>query len=539
MNARSEPRAASPLPALAFALAVRLLLTFYWLTRFGGHLTESDAARTTLVIRSVFESGQLLPAGKPTYPYGYLYPAYVSALALLSGLDVLTWQQWLLPFAGLILTLLAFVLYLRLLGSPKWAACAVTLLNLQGDFLYTSQRGSHEKLDFMLIFLALAVIVLAALKTTSLRQRLALAAVYYLVILAENTEHVFFATTFTFTLLLAFLFWLAMRRRQQLQIMASPWVIYIALMSLLFSFLVIFYWYPPARAILYTSRDLLERVRLILFSAAEPPAELYSMVSANWVLPGAWLWLRVFDIFLFTTALIGWWRLVRLFFRRSEASDLSQASSHFWLLLLFPPFFLQNVAVVISDITGSVGEINNLQIRLIPLTAFVAAPLSAYAISHWAARLRQATARFATLRAIVVTLLSAVVLTLTLIKSVSEPLLANAWIFYTPAEEAGLAWLNQNIPYIEAEIGRRTPRVWAGPTFRLGDLWRQETWSTGDHRIPVFDRGQTTYTYVLLSPQVRLNTLRYHEALPNILNAQRIYVNGEVEIYYLPPEARP
>lgn len=533
-NTRPAPRAENPLPALAFALSVRLLLTLYWLARFGGYSNEGDAARTTTLIRTVLESGRLLPEGKPTYPYGFLYPAWVSALARLSGLDVLTLQQWLLPFLGLLLTLAAFVLYLHLLGSPRWAACAVTLLNLQGDFLYTSQRGSHEKVDFLLIFLALTVIILAAVRAKTLQERLALALAYYLIILAENSQHVFFASTFTFTLLLAFLLWLVMRRRQRLQIVASPWILYVALMSLLFTFLIVFYWYPPARTILYTSRDLIERIRLVFFSSAEPPAELYSTVGANWVLPGAWLWLRAFDVFLILAAVFGWLRLTRLFFRRDEIADRSRAQSYFWLLLLFPPFFLQNVVMVISDITGSAGEINNLQIRLIPLTAFVAAPLAAYALSQW--RPGAWLQRNRVVRSFIIALSTALVLTLTLIKSTSEPLLANAWIFHTPAEEAAVAWLNQAIPYIPEEVGRRTPRVWAGPDFRLGNVWRQEFWPPENLLIPISDQ---TYTYVLLSPQVRLDTLRYRQPLPNILSANRIYINGEAEIYYLPLEARP
>ncbi len=529
-----SPRSTNPLPALAFALGVRWLLTLYWFARFNGYLNEGDAARTTTVIRTVFETGQLLPTEKPTYPYGFLYPAYVSALAHLSGLDVLALQQWLLPFLGLLLTAVAFLLYLRLLGSPKWAACAVTFLNLQGDFLYTSQRGSHEKLDFILIFLALTIIVLAAVRATTIKERLALALAYYLIILAENSQHVFFASTFTFTLLLAFLLWLLMRRRQSLQVPATPWIIYIALMSLLFTFLIVFYWYPPARTILYTSRDLLERIRIVLFSAAEPPAELYSTVSANWVLPGAWLWLRAFDIFLILAAIFGWLRLARLFFHRDATADLSHAQSHFWLLLLFPPFFLQNVVMVLSDITGSAGEINNLQIRLIPLTAFVAAPLAAYALAHWSPRgfLQQNRAA----RSLALAALTILVVLFTFIKSTSEPLLSNTWIFYTSSEEAAIAWLNHTIPRISEEVGRRMPRLWAGPDFRLGNLWRQEFWPPENRLIPISNQS---YTYVLLSPQVRLATLRYRQPLPNILTAHRIYTNGETEIYYLPLEAQP
>ncbi len=536
MNISPSSRSTNPLPALAFALGVRWLLTLYWLARFNGHLAEGDAARTTSMIRSVFESEQLLPADKPIYPYGFLYPAWVSALAHLTGLDVLALQQWLLPFLGLLLTAVAFLLYLRLLGSPKWAACAVTFLNLQGDFLYTSQRGSHEKLDFILIFLALTIIVLAAVRATTLKERLALALAYYLIILAENSQHVFFASTFTFTLLLAFLLWLLMRRRQSLQVTAAPWIIYVALMSLLFTFLIVFYWYPPARTILYTSRDLLERIRLVLFSAAEPPAELYSTVSANWVLPGAWLWLRAFDIFLILAAIFGWLRLTRLFFHRDTAADLSRAQSYFWLLLLFPPFFLQNVVMILSDITGSAGEINNLQIRLIPLTAFVAAPLAAYALAHWSPRGFLQRNRAA--RSLALAALTILVVLFALIKSTSEPLLANAWIFYTSSEEAAIAWLHHTIPHISEEVGRRTPRLWAGPFFRIGKVWLQEYWPTIRNRVPVFD-NDTSYTYVFVSPLTRLNILRYHQSLPNVLTAHRIYTNGETEIYYLPLEARP
>ena len=64
MSLPSDKKTGNYLPALIFVVGFRLLLTFYWLARFGGFWLESDTSRTTVSIQAVLNSGALAPAGQ-------------------------------------------------------------------------------------------------------------------------------------------------------------------------------------------------------------------------------------------------------------------------------------------------------------------------------------------------------------------------------------------------------------------------------------------------------------------------------------------
>jgi hypothetical protein len=212
MNQAINKKTSSALPALLFVIGFRILIILYWLARYGGNWSEDDAARTTSTIDAVFTTGQLVPKESALYPNGFLYQVLVTVLAQFTGLSVVDVQRWVVPIMGITLTIVGFVFYLHIFRNPVLAAITTTALNLQGDFIYTTLRSSHEKVDFLLIFVSLLVLMISVQWFESWRQRVALAGVYYLVILAENTNNVFFASTFTVTLILSFLFWYGLTR---------------------------------------------------------------------------------------------------------------------------------------------------------------------------------------------------------------------------------------------------------------------------------------------------------------------------------------
>ncbi len=599
------------LTALAFVLGFRLLIISYWLARYGGNWAESDAARTTGTIISVFESGALAPAGRYLYLNGFLYQVLGAVLAQVTGLGVVDVQHWLMPLLGMALTFVAFIFYLRIFRSPTLAAIATTLLHLQGDFIYTTLRSSHEKVDFLLIFVSLLVLVLSVQWFESLRERLALAIVYYLVILAENTNNVFFASTFTVTLVLSFLLWYGLSRYAQRRLLSlrwiaaatgyallltiilvtfiyptetiitsatlglvltkwlviffavlaasllttfvlqgwhdrttatsnARWLLYVSIVSMIFIFLVIFVWYAPARSVVNITGSITERIRLFMVSPVSAPGGLLEIVSNAWIFPQAWLWLRMYDILLVLGAAIGWVVLVRNLPRSAShpqaAAPINKGT--FWLLVLLPAFVLQNVLFVLADLTGSVRDINNLQIRLIPFTALVAVPTATHALAQFLAwlRTRKTADRLAKIGLVAAAVLA---LILGLIKGTSEPLLANSWFFYTPAERAGVGWLNQSMPKFNFDTGRRAPLVWAGPDTRLGRVWQEQFWGSSRNALPLAYTLDAPYTYIFLSPGVRMLTERYSDPVPDLRDASLIYDNGGTQVYFRPPESQP
>jgi hypothetical protein len=607
MSQTTNNKPSSALPALLFVIAFRVLMILYWLARYGGNWAEDDQSRTTASIDAVFRTGALVPKDRFLYANGFLYQVFGTVLAQFTGLSVVDVQRWLMPMLGIVLTAVAFVFYLRIFRNSAIAAVVTTLLNLQGDFLYATLRSSHEKIDFLLIFVSLLVLVLSVQWFESWRERVALAAVYYFVILAENTNNVFFASTFTITLILSFLFWYGLIRYTRRRMMGLGWVIgaaifaflvtfilvtfistdivitsetlfrtlfkwflvffavfiaglltiffvqgwhwremiteaagaswllYVAIVSIVFVFIVIFVWYSPARSVVAVTGDITDRIRLFMVSPISEPGGLLKIVSASWVFPNAWLWLRIYDIVIMLTAGIGWiyliWRLRSA--APSAVSPVGTGTS--WLLILLPAFALQNMLFVLSDLTGSVGDINNLQIRLIPFTALVAVPTAVYTLIRFLSWLRTRRTAYK-LVSIGLVIATALALVLGLIKGTSEPLLSNAWFFYAPAERSGVAWLNQAVPQFDFELGRRTPTVWTGHDFRIGRFWLEQFWGSSRNILPLTSSLNTQYTYVFISPGVRMLSERYSQPIPDLQAAGLIYDNGVAKIYYRPQE---
>jgi hypothetical protein len=526
------------LPGLFFVLGFRFLLNLYWLTRLGGSWIEDDTSRTTAAAEGVLRSGELASQNFRLYTNGFLYEVYTPVYSLLSGMSIVDLQRWVFPFTSMLVVFLAYVFYLRIFQNPTTAAIACVLLNLQGDFIFTTLRGTHEKLDYILIFASFLLLALSVKWFDSFRERIALAIIYYLIILAQNTDNVFFASTFTTTLMLSFVFWWIISKFLNQKIPGSLWTFYIALVSSVFIFIVVFVWYPPARSVVLAASDIGERVRLFLFSATEAPADLLNLARSNWIFPNAWFVLRIYDILLMLIAGFGWIHLL-LNLRKKNSTEVSPLkTNYFWLIILLPSFALQNAVVVFTDLTGSAGDINNLQIRLIPLTAFLAAPTVAYVLFLFFKWVKHLAPQTQSVIFIIITVSSSVFMGLGLIKGTSEPLLANTWFFYSPAEYNGINWLNNKELILGFDFGRRTPRIWAGDDFRLGGLWLNDLWNASRAPIPVSGNIKDPYSLIFISPLTRLSAERGGISMPDLQDTNLVYDNGEVKIYFRPIESR-
>jgi hypothetical protein len=536
MDQKPEFRSVQTFFALVIAISVRILITVFWLSRFGGYWIEGDTSRITVSIEAIYNSGRLIPAQQRIYAYGFLYQIYGTVLSRITGLTVIELQTWLLPFIGIFLTFIAFVFYLHVLKRPSLACFATILLNLQGDFLLTTMRGSHEKLDYILIFCALLALGLTIVKNSSLTERIALAIIYYLMIMAESTTNVFFASTLIVTLLIAFIFWAIIKRITEDPFPGQTRLIYVILTAMIFVFLVIFTVYPPARTVLFTARDLTDRLRLMFLTSTEPSAELYQTVQESWTLPYAWILLRVYDILLLISAGIEWLFLFRQSLKKGSSIPLH--TDLFWLLILLPAFAIQNLGVVISDITGASGEVNNLQIRLIPLTVFIAAPLAATFILRIHKKTQSASSKHHWALSGSLAIFIPIIVFLALIKSTSEPSLSNIWLFYSKSESAGMEWLDNFIPRVDIGRGRLVPQAWMGPDSRLAELWLTSYIGPNEYQIPITNDLSSPYKYLFISPSIRLITERFHQVLPDFRSADIIYDNGDVQIYYYPVEFR-
>ena len=517
--------------SLFFAVTVRIVTALYWIVRYGQHWLEDDTARITAGILAVFQSGQLAPESGRIYANGFLYPVYGTFLAHLADITIIDLQIWGFIPLTVALTVVIFVFYKRILNNPVAAAAATVMINLQADFIFTSSRGTHEKIVYMLVCVSLIAITFSTMKARAVSQRIAFATVYYLSAFALSTTNVFFASTFTVMMIAVFLTWYVLATYTNKNKRLAIQLAYIASVSFIFVYLITFIIYPPAINVALVGVDLVGRVGKFLLSY-QPQETVYQAADQAWIFPRAWLFLRLFDLSLMALAAFGWLDLARKVIKQRDGKgDLP--TKYFWLLSLFPAFAIQNFLALLSDLTGSASDISNLQIRLAPLTAFVAAPLAIHTLQQlWARRPRQQNQR--RLATSSMALVMVVFLSMVLIKSTSEPMLSNTWLFYTPAEATGVSWLDEHIvlPFSE-EVGS-TSHVWAGSNFRVGRLWLNNYWNKTKGQIPVTSSSTEPYQFIFLSSTIRQLAARQHKPLPNILPALRVYDNGDTRIYLEP-----
>ena len=518
--------------ALAFVVTVRLMLGAYWIVRYGENWVEDDTSRMTSSILGVLQGGGLIPASGRLYPNGFLYTVYVTFIALINNVHVIELQKWLFLPMAVILTLLIFILYRRLLSNTTLAAVATVLITLQGDFLYSTTRGTTEKVIYALVAISLLVLAISLNRFHSIRERVAIAIVYYLLIFALSTANVFFASSFTVMLFLVPIIWLTLTYWKVLLPSRTKWLIYISLISFIFIYLVVFVIYPPAHTVVFEAHNSVVRLRSFLFSFEETPA-IYRFAINSWIFPQAWKVLHAYDGFLILTAAFGWLVFVRRLIR-DRGSRRSFDEGLFLLLGLFPAFAIQNAISLVSDVTGSQSDINNLQVRLIPLTAFAAAPLSAYALLMCFKRLKTKLIIFRMALATAILIISFFV-GVSLVKSTLEPLLSNIGLFFTSPEKSSVGWLNSHMPLLSFNSGRGTPGVWAGADFRLGRLWLNDYWGAERQLVPVISDEDEPYSYMLYSPEIRLYSSRLKRLMPDYRSAQKVYDNGDVQIYLKRP----
>jgi hypothetical protein len=216
-------------------------------------------------------------------------------------------------------------------------------------------------------------------------------------------------------------------------------------------YVIMFYIYPPAGAILGTLGGLRDRVATLLLGL-DTAYNPYAYVLSVWRHPLLLPLLSIFSYLVLLLALLAWFRLpVRLL---RQGTQPAQSAPLLLLWLLFPAFVVQLALAIAVDRTGWVG--GNLQVRLFPPTMLIAIPLAALELL-WLFR----ETRPARLRSLLIALSVVLVIWFSiaaLLKVTNEPLLNNRWLFYTRAEKQASLWAADHL---------RGSSTWVGLDIRL------------------------------------------------------------------------
>lgn len=571
------------LPVLvAFALVASI-----WL-RYDHPWAENDTVVLTSAARAVLHEGTITPSHN-AYDHGFAFPTLIASMAAVTGLSVQAVQLVVLPWLLLALSLVAFIAFRAVAGSARTGAIAALLLLVQPDFLFVSQRGSHEKMTWTLV-LALLYALITSLEGRRLRHVAPLVITFYLCGFALLSTNAFFGSSFTTIILLSLVGSVVVTRRffrVQTSRRLLPRLSYVFLVLTALTYVIVFYLYAPAETNLSNLGRVVDRLATLYLnvdtkvesrvesatqqgsnaqvSQSRSVTSPYSSVSIGWLSPLTFLLLTLFTWLMLLATVLAWLILAVTFVRRGVA----RSELPLFLIWAFTAAAgLQIALSVASDFAGALGA--NLQLRLFPVFAVFAIPLVVVTASRYRVPRRSPAVRYATIAIGVLvpmfvavaypalTLLVAIGVAMTLfvvlgwnssvwarrlaatvgmaafiyfaaaalLKATNDPIVSNKWTFYSESEAKGLAWANQSLP---------DQFVWADFDERIGTasgLEQRDQAATGAFWV----RNQSAIVrYLFSSDVIRDRAVRLRQTMPEVTSNDLIYTNGSTTIFHRVP----
>lgn len=553
MSTRTQgitPRTINWLVLFLFIYAVGVYA--YMTLRFVGNWGEGD---TTVVARGIFttEQAESIREAKRPYTNGSGYVALSVFLQDVTGLslqDMQTYVLQLLPALGVVVI---FVTYRLLIGRPVVALIATLFVFIQGDFLWVTWRGSHEKMTWILVCLCFYILARSFTVWKQPWMLLRYILLFYIIAFALTTSNVFFASSFIVALVLSFaggqVYLAYLTRRNKGQVSEEQLhlrthirrLLYVNMACLVLLFLFLFYIYPPAFSGILFLRSLVEQLSVIFLQVELRPtvtapsaiasAPVFSVsqpanyLAISWLSPVVFLVLTLFSWLVLLTSFVTWAAGVLTFVIRKNVGIQDLPRLLMWLV--YPAFALQLVGALFAD-RGTVLS-GNLQVRLFTPLMLLAIPLAAIGVSWLLTSVRRPLFGAALRVAIIVAV--AWFSTASLLKGTNEPVLNNKWVFTSSAENAVGDWLVQKVTDAD---------VWTGTDERIASVYNYrypELLSTGANMYFVSNAFTVNTKYVISSELERLRQGRLQITSFNLTEENSVYDNGDVQVIYRRPRS--
>lgn len=400
--AGGPPRPPTAVWALLPVTVAVMIVAAIWV-RYPMPWAESDTVAVTRTIRGVLAQETVEP-GALAYSNGFNYPTFAAIVVQVTGLPTRVVQTLLLPWLLPVTALIAFIAFRTMTGSgPAGAMCALLLL-IQADFLFVTQRGSHEKITWALVLLMVFALIRSA-TARGVGAASPFVAVMYLCGFTIVCTNVFFASSLITVYLLSFLAGAVVafrffRDREGRRILLRLAYVFVTLGVLAYLFMVSIY--PPARSNLETLQGAADQVAVLYLGVetapatagdteealiaeaaatsplapAEPevlepqPVSPYREIGSTWVSQNVFILVTGFTWILLLYAGIGW-VVVSLRFLKRGVSREEMPLFIAWAFAAATA--LQIAASVAADFAGVLG--GNLQLRLFPAFTLFAIPL--------------------------------------------------------------------------------------------------------------------------------------------------------------------
>ncbi len=510
-------------PALFWGLILTgFAYAAYFVLRYGGLWSENDTAVFTSVTSHMLVHQSVLFPGQ--YTHGFGYPAWLGSLSLLTGISVPVMNTIVMPFIGMLLFIItAYITYRTFLKSEKLGALTVLVMFATPDVMFTILRGNHEKLNIALMLWAFVMMIKAfgSIKNGLLRNSAVWIGLFYLFALVNATVNDYFASIFAFVITLTFVGgWLLVKLKVPGTLRYHTQILHLAsyvLGSWLLVLWIMIYIFPPAGQDFTLAHGAFNKL-IALILTRHASSNPYAAPVQEWAGKTDQFLVESFRWLLSGVSMAIWLsKLWKIIWRKEPVSF-----EHLFLVALYGAFgFLVALAIPL-DFTG-MNAGTNLEVRNFPYYALMAAPVMVWGILPALQRLKAAPRLW--ISAFSALLLMGFVL-IGLLKSTLDPAISNQWLFYTPAERQALT-----------EFGKhsQSTMIWTGPDNRLPhafQMWHPR--NSGNNAVTGYS-FTTGDRDLLISPEVIANSLVQNKPVPPYLNQNRIYDNGQAQIYRVRP----
>jgi len=499
-------------------LAVLMLhLAFaFW---YGSQWVEWDTAAHTRFINAVLVEGTLVPS--VAYPAGFAYAEFGAFFTHVTSLPVILAQLFFLPaLLGFSIFLVSYALFRRIVGRP-WGLLAAILLNAQADFLFTTSRGSHEKLTLMLVLMstwAIFMLIVPRASNSEIKSRRNQISVWisitYIALLTLIFTNMFFAWVFVLGLFIAFLvIWRTVSRAHRRFLSAFQRLPVVFLVGFGITYLFAFVYYLPARGLQITLSAVLQTL-LDLFGARENPSLPYSPSAEQWRSVYVWVGINVLTwVLLAASAFVTIATVTGKWFK-------GQVVPRF-LVSLEIGLGVETAASTLLDSYNPAG-IHNIGLRTFPIALIPVAALAALLfkqIYHDRKRLRALV-----ILMVFVLLFSGSVGSL--LRATADPSVSLQTRSYFIAERDGIGWI---VAHRDGSVN-----IWAGNDDRLYQLYVLHYGYPPSSEIRFWVHEETQpITFVLLSPITGSQPLQAVNILDRCVSCSRVYDTGGTTISYV------
>ena len=457
------------------------------------------------------------------YSNGYGYPVLGVWLAQLSGINLPSLQLYVSILLAPWVVLPAWLLYREFTVSNRTATLATIILLVQPEFLFPLLRGTHEKFTRGLMLICLFILVRSLRKHSKLHRLVGFMVAFYLCAFALITFNNLLATSFIAALALTVLLsWLALRRTGPVSDEKStiqPRLIYVIISLLVIAFIFTFYAYPPAQDQIHVLQTIANRLGVLLLQMEQVASNPYTVVTAGWVSLPVYFALSLANWLLLVISSVIWLSQTLFVIRRRPFN--SQNDLLLWAF--FGAFALQGIISIVVDVSGAIAA--NLQHRIFPSFAMIAAPLAAKWLVTWQPKSIVLRNNLRIGFALVIALLAV----LATLKATSEPLFSNKWLFHLPGERQAIIWADQALAnrWVWTEFDERINTA----------LSIRNVTETQKVQLDQYDLEPGTRN-LLISPVTRLRSLRLGEPIPFTADDLITYDNGQAQIYHLRPRTQ-